>query len=183
MDTLTKWDGHGKSIFYPLLGTYTDAMSHRHAGTEIGVGESFWCKALHQGAHDRVATWVPSGSNNADGARLAVDLHESLTVAAYVGVNIERVDGVDAERENLLGIFLARAGRSGEDGHVDVFQFTNILYHLVWCQFCGLVFCAMTTHDSGNFEVGRGLKSLDSVLSDVAVSDDGCSDFFHVYLV
>ena len=96
-------------------------------------------------------------------------------------MDIERVNRIDSQGKNLLGIFLARAGGSSQNGHVDVFEFTNVFHYLVGSQFCRFVFCTVAAHDARNLEVGRSLKGLNGVLADVAVTNDGCSDFFHVF--
>ena len=96
MDALTEGNRHGKGVLNTSLGAYANAMSHRHTGAEVGVGESFGGEALHQCTYDAVGTWVPTGCDDADGACLLVQLHETLTIATDVGVYVERIDGVDA---------------------------------------------------------------------------------------
>ena len=81
--------------------------------------------------------------------------------------------------QNLLGIFLARAGRGGEDGYVDILQFADVLHDVILCQFCGFVLRAIAAHDACHFEVGGCLQRLECILTNVAVTDDGCSDFLH----
>ena len=131
MDAFAQGDGHAQGILDTLLRTYAHAVAHRHTGSEVGVAQSLGSQALHQGANDRVGTWVPSGSNDADGIGLLVDFHQSLTIAADVGMDVERVNGIDAQRKNLFGVFLARAGGGGQDGYVHVLQFFDILNNLI----------------------------------------------------
>ena len=131
MDAFAQGDGHAQGILDALLRTYAHAVAHRHTGSEVGVAQSLGSQALHQGADDRVGTWVPSGSNDADGIGLLVDFHQSLTIATDVGMDVERVNGIDAQRKNLFGVFLARAGRGGQDGYVHVLQFFDILNNLI----------------------------------------------------
>ena len=83
----------------------------------------------------------------------------------------------------LVGIFLARAGRGGENGYIHVFQFTDVLHDLILCEFCGLVLCTIAAHDTCYFKVWCSLQSLERILSNVAVTDDGCSDFLHILFI
>ena len=181
VDALAEGDGHGEGVLNTFLRAYADAVTHRHAGAEVGVGESLRSEALHECAHDAVGTRVPACGNHADGAGLLVEFHQTLPVAAYVGVDVERVDGVDAQGQYHVGILLTRAGGGGEDGHIDILQFADVLHHVILCQFCGLVLCTIATYDACHFHVGGCLQCLECILSDVAVTYDGGSDFLHIY--
>ena len=39
VDALTEGNGHRERVFHTLLRADADAVSHRHAGTEVSVGE------------------------------------------------------------------------------------------------------------------------------------------------
>ncbi len=180
MDALAQGDGDGKGVLHAFLRANADAVAHRHARAEVGVREALRGEALHEGAHDAVGARIPSGGNHGDGARLLVELHEAFAVAANVGMDVERVDGVDAQRQNLLGILLARTGGRGEDGHLHVLQLADVAHHLVGSQFQRLVLSTLTAHDACNLEVGGCLQCFHREAPDVAVAHYGCSDFLHV---
>ena len=96
VDTLTEGDGHREGVLDTFLTTHAHAMTHRHTGTEVGLAKSLRSKALHEGTDDGVGTRIPTGGNHTDGVGLLVELHQTLTVAADIGVDVERVDGIDA---------------------------------------------------------------------------------------
>ncbi len=175
-------DSHRERVLHALLGTHADAVSHRHSRSEVGVRQSLRRKALHQRAHDRVGTRVPSGGDYRHGVVLLAHGHESRAVVKDACVDVEAVHGVDAEGEDFLGVFLAAACRRGEDCHVHVFQFGDVLHHLIVCEFQRLVLRSVAAHDAGYLKVGRGLESLNRELSDVAVTHYGCSNLFHLLL-
>jgi len=179
MDAFAQGDGHREGVLDTSLRAYADAVAHRHARSEVGIAQALGGEALHQGAHDRVGAWVPSGSNDADGIGLLVDLHEALTIAANVGVDVERVDGIDTQGQDLLGVFFARAGGSGQNGNVHILQFFDILNNLILSQFGWLVLCSVSAYYTSNLEVGSCFESLNGVLTDVAVTYDGCTNFLH----
>ena len=183
VDALTQGDGHAECILDTGFRAHAYAVTHRHAWAEVSVTEAFWGETLHQCAHDTVAARIPSGSDDADGVRILVDSHQSLTVAADVGMDVEGIDSVDAQGQYLLGKLLAGAGGCGQDGNVNVFQLADVLDDLVGCQFCGLVGSSVASHNACNLKVGCGLQGLYSVLSDVAVTYYGCSDFLHNFSV
>ena len=110
----------------------------------------------------------------------AITLHQRAAIVADRRVDVERVDGIDAERQNLLGMLLARTGRRSKDGHVDILQFLDVLHHLILSKLGGFVLCATATHNSCDFEIGSGLECLDGIASDVAVAHYGGSDFLHL---
>ena len=97
-------------------------------------------------------------------------------------MDVETVNGVDTELGNLLGIFRTQTCGSGKDGHVDIFQFRNVVNDLIGCQLQWLVLVTLATDDAGNLKVGCGLQGLHREVTDVAVTDYGCSDFLHSYL-
>ena len=183
MDALTERDGHRESVSDTLFRAHADTVAHRHARSEVGVVQSFWSETLHECADDGVGARIPSGRDDGHGAGLLADLHERAAIVHDAGVDVEAVDGVDAQRQYLFGIFLAAACRGGEYGHVDVLQFGDVLDNVIVCQFGGLVLCSRTAHDAGYFKVFRGFQCLYGVASDVAVTDYGCSDFLHRYVL
>ena len=98
-------------------------------------------------------------------------------------MDVEGIDGIDAQGQYLLGIFLARAGGGGQDGDIDVLEFLDVLDNLVLGEFCGLVGSPVPTYYTGNLEVGSGLQGLNGVLSNVAVTYYGGSDFLHCLML
>ena len=181
MDAFAQGDSHRKGVLDASLRTYADAVTHGHTRTEVGVGQSLRCEALHERADDGVGTRVPTGSNDADGIGLLVDGHQTLAIAANVGVDVEGIDGVDAQRKDLLGIFLARTCGCSQNGDVDILQFLDVLDNGIRSEFCWFVSGSASAYDTCYLEVGSGLKSLNSVLSNVAVTDYGGSDFLHIF--
>ena len=181
VDAFAQGDSHRKGVLDASLRTYADAVTHGHTRTEVGVGQSLRCEALHERADDGVGTRVPTSSNDADGVGLFVDGHQTLAIAANVGVDVEGIDGVDAQRENLLGIFLARTCGCSQNGDVDILQFLDVLDNGIRSEFCWFVSGSVSAYDTCYLEVGSGLKSLNSVLSNVAVTDYGGSDFLHIH--
>ena len=172
---------HRESVLHALLRAHAYAVTHRHARSEVGVAESLRCETLHQSAHDRVGTRVPTGSDDAHRAVLLAHLRESAAVVDDRSVYIEAVYGVDAECSNLLCVLLARACRSSKDSYVHVLQFANVLHYLVLSQFGRLVLRTVTAHYTSNLKVIGSLKRLNRIMSDVAVSNYGCSNLFHVF--
>ena len=95
-------------------------------------------------------------------------------------MDVEAVDGVDAEPHDALCVFGAEACGQGEHSHVHILQFLYVVYYLVGCKLQGLVLVALAAHDAGDLKVGSGLQRLDGVVADVAVANYGGSDFLHV---
>ena len=180
MNALSKWNGHRQSILHTLLRTYTYRVTHRHAGAEVRVAQALRGETLHERAHDTVAARVPTGGNNSHGTRLLADLHESLAIAANVGMNVERVDGIDAQRQDLLGIFLTRTGGRGKDGHIYVLQLANVAHHLIWSELQRLILGTLPAHDTSDFKIFCSFQCLHREASDVAVAYYGGSNFLHV---
>ena len=98
-------------------------------------------------------------------------------------MDVEGVNGIDTQRQNLVGIFLAGAGRGGQNGYVNIFQFLDVFHYFIGCKFSGLVLCAIAAYNASYFEIFGSLQGLKCVLSDVAVTYDGCSDFLHIFYV
>ena len=96
-------------------------------------------------------------------------------------MNVERVNGVDAQFETMEGIFFNLAGGGGEDGHIDVLEFGNVVYNRIAFQFGRAVFCTLATDYAAAFHVGCGFNGFKRITADVAVANDGSADFlFHV---
>ena len=111
---------------------------------------------------------------------LLVQLHETLTVATYVGMDVEGIDGIDAQGKYLLGKLFTRTGGCSQNGNVNVLQLADVLYYVIGSQFGGFVGCAVSAYYTCYLEIFGCLKRLNSELSDVAVTYDGCSDFLHI---
>ena len=109
--------------------------------------------------------------------------HESGAIVHDACVYIETVNGIDAEGENLLGIFLAATRWSGENCHINVLQFCNVLNYLIFCQFSRFVLCAIASYDTSYFEIRCCFECLHRIMSDVAVTHYGCSNFLHFMLL
>ena len=98
-------------------------------------------------------------------------------------MDIERVNSVNAQWQNLVSILLTATCWGSEDSYIYILQVADILHNLILCQLGGLVLSAITTHDTSYFKVGSGLESLKRILTDVAVTYYGCSDFLHVLFI
>jgi hypothetical protein len=98
-------------------------------------------------------------------------------------MDVEGIDGIDAQGENLLGKLLTRTGGCGQNGNVNILQLTNILYDVIGSQFGGFVGGAVSAYYACYLEIFGCLKRLNSELSDVAVTYDGCSDFLHIFFI
>ena len=131
VDTLAEGNRHRERILHAGLGTYADAVAHRHTRTEVGIAESLRSKTLHQGADDGVGTRIPACGNDADGIRLLIQFHQTFAIAADISVDIERIDGIDTQGKNLIGILLTRASWRSENGYIHILQFADILYHII----------------------------------------------------
>ena len=105
----------------------------------IGIRETFRGKTLHECADDAVRAWIPTSGNDSHTAVLLADGLKGGTVVEDACVDVEAIDGIDAEREDFLRIFLTTAGRGGKDSHIYIFQFGDVAHHLVGCQLRGLV--------------------------------------------
>ena len=98
-------------------------VSHGTAGAEIRVAHAFRGEALHEGAHNRVGTRVPTGSYYAHGVVCLGDFVESAAEIDDAGVDVKRIDGVDAEGQALFGIAFDAASGRGQDGYIDFLEF------------------------------------------------------------
>ena len=94
-------------------------------------------------------------------------------------MDVERVDGIDTQGQDLLGVFFARTGGGGQNGNVHILQFFDILNNLILSQFSWLVLCSVSAYYTSNLEIGSCFESLNGVLTDVAVTYDGRTNFLH----
>ena len=154
-------------------------MAHRHTRTEVGVGEALRGECLQEHAHHGVASRVPSSGDDADAARLLAVFHLSRAVFEDAGVDVEAIDGVNAQGHQALGVVGAGARRRAEEGHVDLLELRDVVDHLVGGQFEWFVLVTLTAYYACNLKIGGSLKRLDRVTSDVAVANYGGSDFLH----
>ena len=155
-------------------------MSHGATGSEIGVADAFGSEALHERAYDAVATGVPSCTDDADGTMLFCCLIERTAQRYNLCVDVEGIDGVDAEGETLQGVLFDFASGSGEDGNVHLREFADVANDGIACQFGRTVFCTVATDDAAALHVGSSLNGFQGIASDVAVANNGCTDFlFH----
>ena len=116
-------DGDRKGIANAIDSANGYRVSHGTAGTEIRVAHALRGEALHEGAHNGVGTRVPTGSYYAHGVVCLGDFIEGAAELYDAGVDVERIDGVDAEGQALFGIaFDAARGRS-QDGDIDFLEF------------------------------------------------------------
>ena len=98
-------------------------MSHGTTGAEIRVAHAFRGEAFHEGAHNGVGTRVPTGSYYAHGVVCLGDFVEGAAEIDDAGVDVERIDGVDAESKALFGIAFDAAGGRGQDGYINFLEF------------------------------------------------------------
>ena len=141
--------------------------------------DAFGCQALHQYTHHGVGTRVPASGNDAHLASLLAVLHLLRAVVQYACMNVERVYCVNAFCYNALCIFRTAACRCGKNGYINVLQFCNVVYNLVWSERQWFVFIALTSYDTCNFKVSGGFECLKCVVPDVPVAYYCCSDFLH----
>lgn len=98
-------------------------MSHGTAGTKIRVAHAFRGEALHESTHNRVRTRVPTGSYYAHGVVCLGDFVEGAAEIDDAGVDVERIDGIDAEGQALFSVAFDAARGRGQDGYIDFLEF------------------------------------------------------------
>ena len=104
-------------------------------------------------------------------------LHYSAFLMGFVGLVIT-IAGVFVKGDTRQTCF----GLAGaKDSYVHVLQFANVFHYLVLSQFGRLVLRTVTAHYTSNLKVVGSLKRLNRIMSDVAVSNYGCSNLFHVF--
>ena len=118
MNAFAQRDSHRKRILNPLLTAHAHAVSHAHARSEVGVRQTFGRQTLHQHAHDRVWTRVPSCRNNAHSAMFLTHRHQFRTIVQYVRVDVKAIYRVYPHSQILLGVCRALARRQSQDSHI-----------------------------------------------------------------
>jgi spore germination protein YaaH len=71
---------------------------------------------------------------------------------------------------------------SEKDGNFYAFQLFYILYNCIICQLFRFILGSCTTNYSGYFEIWCGLKRLKYIMTNVAITNDGSSYFFHPFI-
>ena len=89
---------------------------------------------------------------------------------------------MDAQRQDLLGIFLYASGGCAKDGHIHGLQLLDVLHDGIVIQLGRTVLGARATHDTRNLKIRRCLQSLEHIVPDIAITNDGCSYFFHTFI-
>ena len=97
-------------------------------------------------------------------------------------VDVKTIYRVDTQGQALQGVLLYAAGGSGQDSHVNLTQFLDVLYYGIRCQFSRLVCCSVTAYHACNLHVGSYLQSLQGILANVAITNDGHTNLFHAML-
>ena len=95
-------------------------------------------------------------------------------------MNVERVNGVDTQCRDFLGIFRTLAGRCGKNSYVHILELGNVVNHLIRSKFQRFVLVTLTAYDTCNLEIPCGFQCLNTVLTDIAIAHNGCSDLFHI---
>ena len=116
-------DGDRKGIANAIDSANGNRVSHGTAGTEIRVAHALRGEALHEGTHNGVGTRVPTGSYYAHGVVCLGDFIEGAAEIDDAGVDVERIDGVDAEGQALFGVAFDAASGRGQDGNIDFLEF------------------------------------------------------------
>ena len=96
-----------------------------------------------------------------------------------LSVDVERIDGVDAESKALLRIFLNLAGRSSKDGYIDILKFCDILNDSDVSKLCWFVLSTLTAHDSSKLHVWCSLNCIECIFANIAITNDGYTNLFH----
>ena len=55
-------------------------------------------------------------------------------------------------------------------------------YYFVFVQFCRYI-GGIPAHNTHDLEIGSNLKSFYYISPDIAVSDNGCFNFLHIFLI
>ena len=161
--------GHRQCVAYAWYGTHSNRVTHRATRAEVGVADAARCKTLHQSAHDGVAARIPSGTDDAHDAVLLGYGVEGATEVDDAGVDVERVDGIDAHSKALLGILLNLACGSGEYGNIYLTQFTDVGHYGVSADGA---FAHLAAHDACTLHVGGCLDGFEGITANVAVTYD-----------
>ena len=100
----------------------------------------------------------------------------------YLAVDVEAVDGVDAQGEALKRILLDTACGSGKDGYIHIVEFADVLHDRVGSQLRGAVGITIAAYHAYQFHIGCCFQCLQGILAYVAISYDGYSNLFHLNL-
>ena len=172
---------HRQRGFNPVDRLDGYGVSHAHAGAEVRVGNPFRGAGFEQGAHHRVAARVPAGRHDRNGAVLRGRLAERRVLIGDLRMDVETVHRVDPFFEQFQRETLYAAARRAENRHVHLAERFDFGGYRIVFQFFGHV-RGVAANDTGDFEVFGRLQRLEDVFSNVAISDDGCSDLFHLLL-
>ena len=182
VDSRSGRNGHGEGGFHSVDCFNGNCVSHAHAWAEVGVSDSFRSDCFEHGAYDRVASRVPSCGDDRYGFVLLGGCIQRAAQVDDACVDIEAVYRINSHCQVFFGVFLNAAGRRAEDGYFYFFQFLDIFHYCIVCQLFRFVLCSCTTNDSGDFEIRRCLQRFKYIVSDIAVTDNSCSYFFHSFI-
>ena len=111
------------------------------------------------------------------------DRVECGTQIGDAGMDVIAVYGVyPFGKEYACVLFYLSCGRA-EDGYLDIVELHGVCYYRIIFEFGRLLGFWIAAYDACYFKVGRFLKSLKYIATDVTITDDGCSDFFHTYTI
>ena len=105
---------------------------------------------------------------------------ERATQIDNTGVDVERIDRVDAERKALFGVGFYAAGGCGKDCDVYILQFGDVLHHGIGGEFGRAINGTIAANHTGTLHVGRGLDGFEGVFTNVSVTDDGGANFLSI---
>lgn len=97
VDTGSDRDCHGQSVLDTLDCLDSDGMSHAASRSEIGIGQAFRSHCLQESTDDGIGSRVPSSGK--DGSDVILLCH-GIEVGIHLidaRMNIEAIDGADAE--------------------------------------------------------------------------------------
>ena len=157
-------------------------MSHAHTRTKVSVRNTFRGNSFQQGTHNGVTSRIPTGRNN---RHCVMSFRLGIQRAAQCRntcMDVETIYCMNSQCQYFFGIFLNAASRGTKDCNIHILQLFNIFHYGILTQFCRTVLCSCTTHHSGDFKIGSCLQRLKYKMSDIAITNDGCSYFFHLFI-
>jgi len=157
-------------------------MAHTHTRTEVGVSDSFGGNCFEHGAYYRVASRIPSGRDDRYSSVFFGASTQFTTQVNDACMNIKAVYCVDAHCENLFCVFLNAAGRSTKNSHVYSLKFLYIFNYCVIIQFSRFVLGTCTTNHTCYLKIGSRLEGFQHITTNIAITYDGCSYFFHLFI-
>ena len=98
-------------------------------------------------------------------------------------MDVERVNGVDPKREDLLGVFRARACGASQYGHIHLPKVTDITDNMIFGQFQRAVLITISTDDARDFHIRSGFKSLKGETPHIAISYYGDFNLCHIHII